>query len=38
MDVGLGYGFGGLEVAIAGQVVREDLTIATAKTSSSKHV
>ncbi len=38
MDVGLGYGFGGLEVVIACQVAREDLTIVKAKTSSSKHV
>jgi len=38
MDVGLGYGFGGLELVIAGQVAREDLTIVKAKTLSSEHV
>ncbi len=37
MDVGSGYGFGGLEVAIAGQVVREDLMTVKAKSLSSKH-
>ncbi len=37
MDVGSGYGFGGLEAAIAGQVVHEDLMIVKAKSLSSKH-
>jgi len=37
MDVGLGYGFGGLEAVIVGQVVREDFTTVKAKSLSSKH-
>jgi hypothetical protein len=37
VDVGSGFGFGGLEVVAIGQVVCEDLTTVKAKAPSSKH-
>jgi len=37
MDLGSGYGFRGLEVAIVGQVAPEDLRTVKAKSLSSKH-
>ncbi len=37
VDVGSGFGFGGLEIVAVGQVGREDLTTIKAKASSSKH-
>jgi hypothetical protein len=37
MDAGLGFGFGGLEAAIVGQVAQKDLMTVKAKALSSKH-
>jgi hypothetical protein len=37
VDAGLGFGFGGLEVAATNQIAYQDLTTTKAKAPSSKH-
>lgn len=38
VNAGSGFGFGGLDIVVAGQVAREDLPTTKAKAPSSKHV